>query len=326
MTVKSANNLSAQDEPGQCREVNAWREDLMARQIIRGGYTLVEVLVAIAIIAILLALLLPAVQKTRAAAARLRCQNNLKQLGLSLHNYHNTATGFPPGLSVTADGGKYAYLGWPARLLPYIEQDALWHQVETAFATDPNPASFYGYPPHERLLGTVVGLFNCPADPRLPGPTTVYTIPVAFTSYLGVSGVDQERRDGVLALDSRVRLTDVQDGTSSTLLLGERPPSATLRYGWWYRGWGQRKDGSGEMLLGARELNTSQSSCPFEPSHFQDGLLNDPCSMLHFWSPHSGGANFAFADGSVRFLRYSADDVLPALATRAGGEAVTVPD
>ncbi len=299
----------------------------MARRLrVRAGYTLVEVLVALAIIALLVGLLLPAVQKVRDAAARMRCQNNLKQLGLALHTYHTSAESFPPGLSVTTDRGRYAYLGWPARILPYIEQDALWQQVEAAFATDPNTANFYGHPPHERLLGTAVRLFNCPADPRLPGPVVVFNLPIAFTSYLGVEGIDQDQRDGMLALDSRVRLTDIQDGTNNTLLLGERPPSADFRFGWWYRGWGQRKDGSGEMVLGVRELNTSRLSCPFEPSRFQQGRFDDPCSMFHFWSPHTGGANFAFADGSVRFLRYSADDIMPALATRAGGEAVTLPD
>ena len=298
----------------------------MARRIVRPGYTLVEVLVVIALIAVLIGLVLPAVQKVRAAAARAQCSNNLKQLALALHAYHTPAESLPPGLCVTMLGGRYPYLGWPAQLLPYIEQDALWSQAEAAFRTDPDPLKFYGHPAHERLLGTVVRLFNCPADPRLPGPVTVHGHPIAFTSYLGVEGIDQERRDGTLALDSRVRLTDIRDGTSNTLLLGERPPSANFRFGWWYRGWGQRKEGSAEMVLGVRELNASQPSCPFEPSHFQQGRYDNQCSMLHFWSPHSGGAHFALADGSVRFLRYSADPIMPALATRAGGEAVSLPD
>jgi prepilin-type N-terminal cleavage/methylation domain-containing protein/prepilin-type processing-associated H-X9-DG protein len=298
----------------------------MGRRPVRPGYTLVEVLAAVAIIGVLIGLLLPAVQKVRAAASRLRCQNNLKQLGLALHAYHASAESLPPGLSVAADGGRYPYLGWPARVLPHIEQDSLWQQAEAAFATDPSPASFYGHPPHERILGTVVRLLNCPADPRLPGPVVVAGHPIAFTSYLGVEGVDQDRRDGLLWLDSRVRLTDVQDGTSNTLLLGERPPSADFRFGWWYRGWGQRKDGSCEMVLGVRESNASRPSCPFEPSRFQQGRFDDPCGMFHFWSPHPGGANFLLADGSVRFLRYEADPILPALATRAGGEPVGLPD
>jgi prepilin-type N-terminal cleavage/methylation domain-containing protein/prepilin-type processing-associated H-X9-DG protein len=303
----------------------------MGRRPVRPGYTLVEVLVTVAIIAVLIGLLLPAVQKARAAAGRLRCQNNLKQLGLALHAYHASAESLPPGLSVAADRGRYPYLGWPARVLPHVEQDPLWRQAEAAFATDPSPASFYGHPPHERILGTVVRLLNCPADPRLPGPVVVGGHPIAFTSYLGVEGVDQDRRDGLLWLDSRVRFTDVQDGTSNTLLLGERPPSADLHFGWWYAGTGQDRsnwDGAADYLLPAQETNRTYRAptCPHGPYSFRPGSPDDMCSTFHFWSPHPGGAHFAFADGSVRFLKYSADPILPALATRAGGEAVSPPD
>ena len=111
----------------------------------------------------------------------------------------------------------------------------------------------------------------------------------------------------------------------------ERPPSADFQFGWWYAGTGQRFTGSADVVLGVREPNlqpvTVGSPCgpgsyPFAPARGFD----DPCGMFHFWSPHPGGANFLFADGSVRFLKYSADPILPALATRAGNEAVAVPD
>jgi prepilin-type processing-associated H-X9-DG protein len=146
---------------------------------------------------------------------------------------------------------------------------------------------------------------------------------------MGVLGTDMKARNGVLYLDSAVRLTDVRDGTSNTLLIGERPPPGNLLYGWWYGGIGQDGEGSVEVVLGARELNHSsmgQGGCPYGPYSFRFGDAKDLCSRFHFWSPHPGGAHFAFADGSVRFLTYSADPILPALATRAGGEAVTVPD
>jgi prepilin-type N-terminal cleavage/methylation domain-containing protein/prepilin-type processing-associated H-X9-DG protein len=290
----------------------------------RRAFSLVELLVVIAIIGVLAGLTLAAVQMVRSAAARAQCQNNLRQVALALHHYHDSRQVLPPGLRI-AKNTDYPSLGWPARLLPFLEQENLWREVQAAYATDPDTAAFYGHPPHAALKATPVRVFNCPADPRLPGPAG-YGSPAAFTSFLGVEGIDQFARGGVLYLDSKVRLTDVSDGTSNTLMVGERPPSAFLNLGWWYRGWGQNKDGSAETLLGAREQNTSQDDCPPGPFPFSAGRLDNQCDLFHFWSRHSGGANFAFADGSVRFLSYSADSILPALASRAGGEVVALPD
>lgn len=135
------------------------------------------------------------------------------------------------------------------------------------------------------------------------------------------------RKDGVLYLDSAVRLADIRDGTSQTIAAGERPPSADLALGWWYAGWGQAKDGSGEMHLGVREMNNyaRYSRCPTGPYHFVLGRIENRCDALHYWSLHVGGANFLFCDGSVRFIAYSTDDLLPALATRSAGDISTLP-
>jgi len=210
-------------------------------------------------------------------------------------------------------------------LLPYVEQDNLWRVTTAAFQTDRFP---FDNPPHAGLA-TVVPLFLCPADGRLDAPQVVRNYLVAFTSYLGVEGTNQTSRDGLLYQDSAVRFTDITDGTGNTLLVGERPPSVDLLYGWWYTGAGQDSTGSADMVLGVRERNSAGSAyggCPRGPYHFTPGNILNPCDAFHFWSPHGNGAHFLYGDGSVHFLSYAADPLLPALATRAGGEPVQPPD
>lgn len=294
----------------------------------RPGMSLVELLVVLSLISILLALLVPAVQHARAAADRATCQNNLRQIGLALHMYHDGNGAFPPGMSLMSNQSRYRFLGWGARLTPYLEQEALWRKIEKAFAYDPNSSDFYDSPLQNAILGTPLWILSCPSDPRTPGPSLRAYGLVAFTSYLGVEGTNQFSQDGVLYLDSRVRFTDVTDGTGNTLFVGERPPSADLNFGWWYRGWGQQKDGSAEMILGVREWNMTgpRYTCVPGPYRFTPGRIGNQCDMFHFWSPHGGGAGFLFVDGSLRFLSYSADPLMPALATRAGNDLAALPD
>jgi prepilin-type processing-associated H-X9-DG protein len=131
-------------------------------------------------------------------------------------------------------------------------------------------------------------------------------------------------------MDSKVRFADVTDGLSNTLLLGERPPSFDLVFGWWYAGTGQDWNGSAEMILGVREpnygLRPDYPACPKKTYEFGPGRFAEPCDVYHYWSPHPGGAMFAAVDGSVRFMRYDANAVMPKLATRAGGETERLPD
>src|SRR5207248_1022887 len=169
---------------------------------------------------------------------------------------------------------------------------------EEAFRVTPEGLPYS--PPHDAILATVVPLFGCPADARVQNTQLAAgKVAVAFTSYLGVVGTNQSRCDGVLYVDSAVRLGDITDGSSQTLLFGERPPSADFAFGWWYRGWAQQRGGSADMVLGGRERNTTGTSylCAPGPYTFGPGRFDNQCDMFHFWSPHTGGANFAFADG-----------------------------
>ena len=295
----------------------------------RPGFTLIELLVVIGIIAVLMGLLLSAVQNVRAAAARLKCQNNLKQLALALHQHHDTLGALPPGHRSFANRDRMPYSGWPLSSLPFLEQAPLLDQAAVAYLSNPNPFK----PPHPGL-STVVPVFTCPSDGRTDSPQIAVRTGtrVALLSYLGVAGRDAvATRDGMLFQDSKTRFADATDGLSNTLLLGERPPSADFQFGWWYAGVGQQFTGSADLVLGVREPNlllvTVGSPCgpgnyPFMPA----SGLNDPCGVFHFWSPHPGGANFALADGAIRFVRYAADPLMPALASRAGGEPAAVPE
>jgi prepilin-type processing-associated H-X9-DG protein len=177
---------------------------------------------------------------------------------------------------------------------------------------------------------------------------------LAGTNYLGVSGTNGEARDGLFTANQRMRLLDVLDGTSQTLMVGERgfregalavidtsEDIDNLRFGNWFSAIGQN-NGSVGVVLGARELNYAsgrqrllpwERDCPPGPYHFgppertrdAKGSLNKECDLFQFWSYHHGGANFVYADGSVHFLAYGADTVMAALATRAGGEVATLP-
>lgn len=306
----------------------------MLRQRNNHGFTLIELVVVIAIVSILISLLLVAIQKVRSAAARTQCQNAAKQLGLALHNYHDTRRAFPPGHRSSKHPERMPFSGWCVSVLPFVEQPTIAAQAEAAYRANSYPfGPPLGVAPHPHL-STVVPAFICPADSRASAAQTSLSTKnvVAFTSFLGVAGLDAATtRDGVFYQDSATGLGDISDGTSSTLLLGERPPSADFQFGWWYAGAGQNLTGSADLVLGVREPNlqpiVSGSSCgPGRYSFSAARGFNDQCGMFHFWSSHPGGANFVFADGSVRFLSYSAADILPALATRAGGEVVAVPE
>ncbi len=164
----------------------------------------------------------------------------------------------------------------------------------------------------------------CPSFPQadVPSETSEYKI-AANTTYLGVLGTNFTANNGFFGTDVKRRPANVVDGLSNTLMIGERPPSSDGYFGWWYSGYGQAGTSCLDTLLGVRELNTGQRGnaiCRSGPFDFGLGDPNYQCSSLHFWSQHPGGAVFCFADGSVKFLSYEADSVMPQLATVAGKE------
>ena len=300
------------------------REAIIGR---RPGFTLVELLVVIAIIGVLIGMLLPAVQMVREAARRTDCTNRMKQISLALLNYESSHRRLPPGITDSA-ATPWASSTWLTQILPFVEQQGVWDQASVDYRSSPNP--FAGH----LGLQTVLPTFNCPSDPNAGElHWTHQSRLVASTDYLGVNGTDHQQLDGVFYLESQTRMADVLDGTSQTLLFGERPPSADFWYGWWYAGHGFNGSGSPDMLLGVRELNaappsggtTYLESCPPGPYSFGPGKVDQQCDALHFWSFHPGGANFALVDGSIHFLAYDGDTVLPALATRAGSEVFESP-
>jgi prepilin-type N-terminal cleavage/methylation domain-containing protein/prepilin-type processing-associated H-X9-DG protein len=284
------------------------------------GFTLIELLVVIAIIAVLIGLLLPAVQKVRESAAATHCKNNLKQIGIALHKYHETAKSFPSPRG--ANPGSFTVeQGWMFLILPYLEQDNLFKEANTS-----NFAQF------SAAQGKPVFSFECPSDPRSTklgsGSTTGGNVTAGLTWYLGVTGSEwrfpsslvNSANWGIFQPNQLgVRLTSIKDGSSNTLMVGERPPAPDLSWGWW--AWSDY-----DVLLGTQDFvgpSLIYPGCP-SPGIYQQGDLNNVCDTNHFWSMHPNGANWLLGDGSVKFISYSGAALTIPLATRSGGEIVDV--
>jgi prepilin-type processing-associated H-X9-DG protein len=287
----------------------------------RTGVTLIEVLVVIGLFAVLFGLLLPAVQQVRAAAARLQCANHLRQLGLAAQQHHDTQGSLPPSTQSLGSRQPMMFISWEVRLSPYLELDPIWQQAFSDSQARRSP-----FIASNTIRAKVVPIFNCPSDHRNTTAWTVSGSHIALKSYLSNSGRSATTRDGVVYADSSTSLLHVTDGTSQTLLIGERPASVDLHYGWFYAGTGMDTQGTLDASLGVQELNRSPypayRSCGRGPFPYQARTLQDPCGVFNYWSLHSGGSQFAFCDGSVRLLRYTTQ-VLPQLATRSGGELIS---
>jgi len=293
----------------------------------RTAFTLVEALTVIGMIGFLVALMLPAVQQARESAGRTGCLNNLKQIGVALHHYHDLRGYFPPRPATSLEDPNFSLL-WPALILPEMGEAGLWAISEHALQV--HPRFPYDNPPHV-AMGTVIPSYVCPDDGRLSQPLQDRDgITGTFYSYLGVVG--GRSFDGVFGTSSPgklggISIRSITDGTSQTLAVGERPPPDTLQAGWWYSAW--RPTGVWTNLYGPDGAwfmdgpEVLGDSC-VGPYFFGPGRTENPCDRLHFWSLHPGGANFLLADGSARFFPYVAygREMMIALATRNGGELV----
>ena len=307
------------------------------------AFTLIELLVVIAIIAVLMGLLLPAVQKVREAASRLKCKNNLKQIGLALHNHHDRVGHFPPGYTSNATNtdGTGPGWGWAAFLLPDLEQDNLHRMIDFS-----QPVTAAGN--HDVVRQANVSFLRCPSDPRQdPIPLSEFANPGALRTPLGRSNyvacygntpflgespsvltthlvIDGISGRGMFYRNSRTRIADVLDGLSNTFAVGEKNAAKTMAS--WVgvipgATWASANDianyGGIPSNIGAAMV--LGHACRQHPPSADAGVAED------FSSPHIQGVNVLFADGSVHSVHTGVSmRVYPFTASIADGVALEI--
>lgn len=307
----------------------------------RRAFTLIELLVVVAILGVLSALLLAAIQKARAAADRMFCANNLKQIGVALHHFHNDYRVLPPSGWTQPGPANPAgrYVGWRALITPYLEQDSIRQRYDFSV--------HWWEEPNVTLGGTVVKVFWCPSTPervwptnavaKPPRPALNLTVPLAGTDYEAIMGVqpsvsplyNSPRNRSAMFRNSEIALEHIFDGTSHTILIVECAARPLVYRGRYARpdlpndqGIGWVDSEGGFSLDGSNHDGSQQGLGPIlTPRAINATNENEPYSF------HPGGANFLFADGRVTFIREQIPLLtFAAMCTRAAGEAVMLED
>jgi prepilin-type N-terminal cleavage/methylation domain-containing protein len=311
----------------------------------RNGFTLVELLVVIAIIGILVALLLPAIQAAREASRRSQCGNNLKQLAVAMHNYHDVHKRFPPGQYVYIDSTlplDWNRYSWFFSILPQVEQQAMFELYDAHLRAPKGPLSSYSYTElKDDIKKAVVPTFLCPSDPANPktenGSSTTnqqgfhgnYMLN-AGDSYFNSGGyANSAQLDGVFFVLSKTGFRDIVDGTATTLLASEIILVADGGVGSGQediRGRYHNVRHAGALFSTLFPPNTSQ---PDRHNYCLNKVARAPCTatgtdvVVSARSYHTGGVNASLADASTRFINQSIDlTVYHALGTRQGGDVV----